>query len=677
MIAALVRGVRTPRFAIYLACAVAAVLTNALLGKDMMWDTLNYHLYAGFSALHDRFGSDYFAAGPQSYFNPYIYVPFYLLATSKLPAVVDASILALVQSPILWLTYELVLEVVPRDDPRTRVVAGGSAAALAFANPILIGQLGSSYADILTAELVLAGWLLLLGAARSPSWTRILGAGVLLGAVSALKLTNVGHALSASVLVLFLPGSLRARLRCLAAFGAALGLGFLAVAAPWAIRLEHHFGNPFFPLLNHLFRSPQYSTGTMLDYRFIPDSLLDAFWRPFAILAPTTMVDNELVSPDLRYALLMALGAAALIVWLAGRHRRNSLASRKNADIPARRGFAALLCAFLADWALWLRVSGNGRYFLAMACVAGVLVVAWVYWLVTDPKLRTCLLVAIFFAQATLLLTSAQFRYSAWWDGGRWFEVFMPKEVPSTASLYFTYGNPSNAFIAPFLPRGSGVINIDGDYELDPRGANGDAVKLLIHKYAPHLQILMVDGFATARRTAGPALLPYVDDALEPFGLRAEPGSCVRIAVRDAKGTAVVPAVEMPKAADSVVRSTKYIATCHLVPGRPEDQSTAVAERSANVVFDRLEDACPEVFPLPRPVTRNYSLEGRQLWARRYIGTNMVVEVGSSQVMVASDDRLGAPQYLGRVSDWERAPLRVDCGRRNGRYYAKLLPGSP
>jgi hypothetical protein len=36
----------------------------------MAWDTLNYHLYLGFSTPNDRFGQDYFAAVPLSYLNP-------------------------------------------------------------------------------------------------------------------------------------------------------------------------------------------------------------------------------------------------------------------------------------------------------------------------------------------------------------------------------------------------------------------------------------------------------------------------------------------------------------------------------------------------------------------------------------------------------------------------------
>ncbi len=47
------------RWQVYFACIALALACNYLLGKDMAWDTLNYHLYLGFSALNDRFSHDY------------------------------------------------------------------------------------------------------------------------------------------------------------------------------------------------------------------------------------------------------------------------------------------------------------------------------------------------------------------------------------------------------------------------------------------------------------------------------------------------------------------------------------------------------------------------------------------------------------------------------------------
>src|ERR1700723_4453138 len=84
------------RVPVYMACTILALATNYLLGKDMAWDTLSYHIYAGFSAVNDRFAQDYFAAGPPSYFNPYIHVPFYVLVRAGLSPLAISSVLAVI-----------------------------------------------------------------------------------------------------------------------------------------------------------------------------------------------------------------------------------------------------------------------------------------------------------------------------------------------------------------------------------------------------------------------------------------------------------------------------------------------------------------------------------------------------------------------------------------------------
>src|ERR1700722_12163852 len=101
------------RWQVYFACVVLALACNYVLGKDMAWDTLNYHLYLGYSALNDRFGQDYFAAGSLAYLNPYAYAPFYAMVHAGLPALVICSIFATVHSIILWLTFELGVAVCP------------------------------------------------------------------------------------------------------------------------------------------------------------------------------------------------------------------------------------------------------------------------------------------------------------------------------------------------------------------------------------------------------------------------------------------------------------------------------------------------------------------------------------------------------------------------------------
>ena len=394
------RLLTAPRFIVYSCCTLVALLTSYHLGKDMAWDTLDYHFYAGFSALHDRFGQDYFPAGPQGYLNPYVFVPFYVLARSGLTALQVALILAAVQSVILWLVYELALAVAPPATPTGRLALGICAVTLAYANPVLIIQFGSSFADVLTAEIVLAGWLSLVAAIRTPNAMRVACAALLLGCASALKLSNALPAVSAGVMVLFIPGRWRSRFRYAALFVVAGIAGFAVVAAPWSIRLEEHFGNPFFPLLNGIFRSPQFTTARLIDYRFIPPSLGAALWRPFAMVIPRALIHTEYAAPDLRYVLLLAVAFCSLLAW--GWKRWCGRAASPNEAVRDGSGLAlaALGSGFLVDWILWLPESGNSRYFIPMGCVAAVIAVVLLFRLCTEwPKLRNYLLVAIFLVQ--------------------------------------------------------------------------------------------------------------------------------------------------------------------------------------------------------------------------------------------------------------------------------------
>src|SRR5258708_33586902 len=178
------------RWQVYVACVALALACNYVLGKDMAWDTLNYHLYLGFSALNDRFGQDYFAAGALAYLNPYAYIPFYAMVSAGLPALVICSIFAAAHSIILWLTFELAVAVCPSKDGRARVFAGSCAVALAFMNPILMQEIGSCFADITTAELALGGWLLMAGGVREPPIARGICAGPIPRAASGPKLSK-------------------------------------------------------------------------------------------------------------------------------------------------------------------------------------------------------------------------------------------------------------------------------------------------------------------------------------------------------------------------------------------------------------------------------------------------------------------------------------------------------
>ena len=354
-------------------------------------------------------------------------------------------------------------------------------------------QFGSSFADITTAELVLAGALVLIGAIRTPSAWRLASAGCLLGAATALKLTNSLDAVSLAVVPLFLPVRWPKRLGFAVVYGLSAGVAFALVSLPWSIQLQRHFGNPVFPMLNGIFRSPDYSTAPIMDFRFIPPSFVAALWRPFLMIAPLRLVHVEKPAPDLRYALLLVLAVLLLLARWVGRSRGGQAAVPAGGSVESR-ALLALGCAFLINWAMWLRLFGNSRYFIPMACVAAVLVMALACRLLMAwPRVLSCAIAAMLLVQIYQVRAGAAFRAPYPWEGRQWFDVSVPHSLASQPALYFSVGVQSNSFVVPYLPAGSGFINLEGDYVLGPDGANGTHIRKLIARFAPQLRVLDLD----------------------------------------------------------------------------------------------------------------------------------------------------------------------------------------
>jgi hypothetical protein len=665
-----VGGMTVPyRAHIYFVCVVMALACNYVLGKDMAWDTLNYHLYLGFSAVNNRFDQDYFAAGTLSYLNPYAYAPFYLMVRAGLPALAICSAFAAVHSIILWLVFELGVAVCPSRDGQKRMVSGMCAAVLAFMNPILMQQIGSCFADITTAELALGGWLLLAGAVQFPRASRVIFAGLLLGAASALKLSNALSAIAVLTMLVFLPLSWRGRIKQAVLYGISLATGFLVVAAPWSYRLEKLFGNPMFPMFNNVFQSPEFTTESGTANRFIPDSLGDALWRPFAMVNPEQMVHEELSSPDLRYAILVVLVGLVILRWVWSRY---GFASKPTITPPmtgSTRVLAALGFGLSVNWILWLRISGNSRYVLTMACIAAAVVIGMLFRLFDSrPKIRVYILASIFVTQAIQLYMGTEYRWNGVPWGGPWFDLAISEKLKTEPNLYLTLGTQSNSFLAPFLARGSGFVNLVGGYTLDPASANGVRVKAMIHKFSPHVKVI----FLTRKPLEGDApinLVSQLDGALQMFGLRADMHACSTISVHGLPPELQIR-FESSTPQEPQQRETTFIGVCGVVLDTSDLSALMARQHAINIVLDRLEDACPQLFK-PRRLTTVHSGDA---WRRLYGATDLVAWVSYGRVKFSDQIRPNGLIDVGSESDWARAPLRLDCGRQHGKYYASVVP---
>ena len=159
-----------------------------------------------------------------------------------------------------------------------------------------------------------------------------------------------------------------------------------------------------------------------------------------------------------------------------------------------------------------------------------------------------------------------------------------------------------------------------------------------------------------------------IDDALSPFRLRVEANDCATIAVHG-----LPPDLEFTMSSASQVAAppshdTTYLVSCRVVPDDAEHSARMSARRGADLALDHIEDACPALFQPRRPRTE-YSGEGG---LRRYGGTDLNAWVSHGTVKFLQPSVGGDVVYLGRESDWTKAPMPLRCGRRNGRYFAEL-----
>jgi hypothetical protein len=109
--------------------------------------------------------------------------------------------------------------------------------------------------------------------------------------------------------------------------------------------------------------------------------------------------------------------------------------------------------------------------------------------------------------------------------------------------------------------------------------------------------------------------------------------------------------------------------SCRVVPDSADHSAEIAAQKEANLVLDRLEDACPQLFQPRRPPTDTRGSISKRL----YMNTDVVAWVSLGWVKFQEPMRGDDMVVLGRESDWLKAPPPLACGRLQGHYFARVL----
>ena len=422
------------------AAAILARL-SVRLGKDTNWDLQNYHAYAPWAVLNGGYSRDVLAGNWQAYLNPSIYLVRHALVAALRPKAAGAA-LAAIQALNVPILYAITSRVFSREDRGVRVVLSCLGAALGAASAMFVSEVGTSFSDILVSVPTLAAVLMLLppdgdDEAR-PRPRRLALAGATMGFALGLKLTNLYLAAAFASAVLVGWQSWQERLRAALAAGVGGGLGVLASALPWALRMQREFGHPLFPL----FGEEQIAVEGARDLRYQPTGVLHALsylWK----WAAGVGVSSELPFTDIRPLLLVVLTVMVCVTLFAASRAR---------DGETRVGERRLATFLGAGTGLWLATSGLHRHAMPLDLLVGPAIVVCCRRLVGGRR-------AIVASAAVAFVAFATVRPPDWGHQGwsrTWFDVVLPPvlEHPATYVLLSRTGAPLG-FIVPFFPAGS------------------------------------------------------------------------------------------------------------------------------------------------------------------------------------------------------------------------------
>ena len=604
-------------------------------GKDLNWDLLHYHYYVAHSLVEGRFFQDYFPARADSYANPLGYLPFYLMVSAGWHSVAVSVLLAALHAASIGLLYLLCRRLFAHRSPRERSALCALGAALGAASAVFWATLGTSYLDPLLAVPMLGAVLLLADAEPRAASRRAAMAGALFGAAAALKYSNAFFALAGLALAATMPGR-----RPVAAYMAAGAAASALLAGPWMVRLGSAFGNPFFPMLNGWFRSPEAPTVMLGTERFLPDGLVEALSLPLRMVSPESMTYAEISAPDLRFA---ALALAVVALALAG--------LRRAARVPA--GGAALSRAdlrifgfFLLCLAAWIATSANARYGLFVLLLAGPCLARAVEALM--PLRYTLLGLALLLAaQIAACASSSPPRWFIAEQWSRdWFAFAAPERARAAPALYLTIEPQSMSVVTPFLHRDSAFMNLQGR----PGDARArERIEVLLERSGGRPRVLgrglrlEADGRPPAESAS------LYDATLIRFGWRVDAADCFAIPWQP-DGSDVLSRLANTVSVQPPTRERAMsLASCALLRAEREPRE-AEEERRVSVLLDGIERRCPLLFRGQTAVTERFGAG----WSRNYPGLEARLQTDRGRVVLVAWFK---PRYfdLGLLQDGARA----------------------
>jgi hypothetical protein len=508
------RGARLIGIAFLLLAPPAYGLLTLAFGMDANWDLRNYHWYNGYAMLTGRIGRDLLAAQMPTFYSPFLDVPFYWLAT-HLPARVAGFLWGTLQGINLSLLYLLASFCLRNVPGLKRALIAVALAVMGGLGGGTLGLIGTTFQDnvvslgVLGAAAVIAGSLPgILDGRALPSFARVAAAGLLAGVAMGLKNPTVIYAVGLCLGFLALPARPWRRLWLAFFFGIGVLIGLALGGGVWMAHLWHDYGNPVFPHMNHIFKSPFAALSDYVNVSFFPPGLWQRLLFPFVFtVSPLTV--GEVPFFDLRVMVLFVLVPVGLVcAVVAGTlEKRNDWLTA----VPATR---FLLAAMTVTYALWVVMFCIYRYLVPLEMLAPLALVMAVGLLPLARRLRIGLAVVLL-ALVQLTVQPADWGRVAWAD--QWVTAEVPAIENPDDTMVLMAGYWAISHVIPSFPARVTFVRIQSNF-LQPDSVGNGYLAIMKDKVASHRGPFLM--LSTIPDTPGAA------KAVELLGLRLDQQRC-------------------------------------------------------------------------------------------------------------------------------------------------------
>ncbi|CAO3423158.1 hypothetical protein [Azospirillum doebereinerae] len=483
-------------------------------GMDANWDLRNYHWYNGYALLTGRIGFDLLPAQMPTFYNPLLDVPFFLLA-DRLPARVAGFLWGSLQGVNLSLLFLLASSCLRNVPSLQRTLIAMALATMGGLGGGTLGLIGTTFHDNLVSLGVLGALVIvahglpgILDGRPLPAFGRVAMGGLLAGAAMGMKNPTVIYAVGLCLGFLALPARPWRRLWLAFFFGIGVLGGLALCGGFWMAHLWIDYGNPIFPHMNHVFKSPFAAISDYVNVGFFPPSKLARVFFPFVFTVHPLTV-GEVPFFDARVLALFVLipvGALTAFITKSSRPRNDWLT-----EGPATR---YLLVALTVTYALWVAMFCIYRYLVPVEMLAPLALVMAVGLLPLARRLRIGLAAGLL-VLLQLTIQPADWGRVAWAD--RWVTAEVPPIADPDNTMLLMAGYWAIAHVVPSLPPRMPVVRIQSNF-LQPDSVGNGYLAILKDKVAAHRGAFLM--LSTIPDTAGAA------KAAALLGLRLDMASC-------------------------------------------------------------------------------------------------------------------------------------------------------